>query len=115
MNGAADASEHPAMQLSLRLLALQQQEAWEAFAALSADYLRALDALIAEAQQTNGAARATSLRQLQQLQRHDAEIRRRLQARLAALQAAMARLQQGKSGCQRYAAQMPRPPFPLHR
>ncbi|WP_239953092.1 flagellar protein FliT [Pantoea sp. Z09] len=105
-------ADHPALRLSLRLLAMQQREEWEAFAALAPDYIRALEALIAEAQQAEGAASQAALRLLQQLQRHDAARIPLLQARLAALQAAMTRLQQGKQGCQRYAAQMPRPPFP---
>jgi len=98
------------MQLSLRLLALQEAQKWEAFCALAPEYLSALDALIAEARQSDGDEARLLLRQLQQ---QDAEIGRRLQARLAALSESMARLQQGKTCCQRYAAQMPRSPFPL--
>lgn len=102
-------AHHPAMQLSLRLLALQEAQEWEAFSTLAPDYLSALEALIAEARQADSDDAYPLLRQLQQ---QDAEIGRRLQARLAVLSESMARLQQGKTCCQRYVAQMPRPPFP---
>ncbi|OQP35408.1 flagellar protein FliT [Pantoea latae] len=104
-----NAAEHPAMQLSLRLLALQEQQEWEAFCALAPDYLAALEALLAEARQ---ASRDDARLLLRQLQLKDREMTRHLQARLATLSASMARLQQGKTCCQRYAAQMPRSPFP---
>jgi hypothetical protein len=102
-------THHPAMQLSLRLLALQEQQEWEAFLTLVPDYLSALDALIAEARKASSDDAHQLLRRLQQ---QDAEIVRRLQARLAVLSESMTRLQQGKTCCQRYAAQMPRPLFP---
>lgn len=97
------------VQLNLTLLETLRQEEWDALSTLSQDYIQAAEATITHFQQATGAEKKDELAQLMiELQANEAEIARRLQARMQVLNENMLKLQQSKKSCQHYAAQTPR-------
>ena len=96
-------------QMSQRLLQQLRAEQWEAVAVSSSPYLAAVQQIMNTYQQAGIAEEKKAMaEQLQAIQLSQTEIVERLRARMQQLEKEMIRLQQGKTGCQGYAAQNPR-------
>ncbi|WP_337013559.1 hypothetical protein [Pantoea sp. AS142] len=96
-------------QMSQRLLEQLREGQWEAVSASSPLYLAAVQQVMNAYQMTSILEEKQAMaEQLQAIQVNQAEIVGRLRARVHLLEQNMVRLQQGKAGCQDYAAQIPR-------
>lgn len=94
--------------LRLRVLEALSEEQWETVADLLPRYLTATAQLIQAWQQAAiPDEKAAIAALLQEALKDQAAIAGRLRSRMAWLEERMVKLQQGKSGCQLYAAQLP--------
>ncbi|HCR1907798.1 TPA: flagellar protein FliT [Enterobacter kobei] len=109
MTDSANSPLQDILQMHLTLLETLRREEWEVLADISPAYSQAVEATIAHLHQSAEAGKKEELaRLIASLQDSEAEIGRRLQARMQMLRENMLKLQQGKTGCRHYAEQMPR-------